>query len=340
MKKELPFIHLARVSACAAVVLIHTISSNVASLSKISPFIWWIDNVIDSAIVWAVPLFVMLSGALLLSPKNKETWYAFYRKRFFRIGIPTFFWVIFYYIFFNLLNNTSISLISFFKQVVFEQPFMNLYFLFIILELYVLTPFIKSITSSLNKSQGLYLSILFLFIGIFWRYQRFVGTMFIPYLGFFLLGYYLREHVIRFDQRKILAVYFLVITSFIAVGTYLFSSHIVYNFNDDFFFYHHTNIFVIASVIIVYLFFKSYNQELVTHEKLYKLIKYISNKTLGIYILHWPIRVLFFYFIFGTKDIIFPIPINLQVILFLFLFISSAILTSILQKLPLIRYIV
>ncbi len=340
MKKELPFIYLVRVVACAAVVTIHTVSSNVASIGEISSLVWWIDNIIDSSVVWAVPLFVMISGALVLDSRRNGAWYAFYRKRFLKIGIPTFFWVFFYFIFFNLLHNTPLNFQVFIKQIIFEQPFINLYFLFIILELYILTPFITNITSNLDRRQGLCLSLLFLFIAIFWRPQRFVGTMFIPYIGYYILGYYLRDILISIKQQIILLMSFLVFTLLVAVGTYLFASHIVYNYGDDFFFYRHSNVLVMILTIIIYMLFKSLDHFIASHKNFYRLIKGISTKTLGIYILHWPVRVIVFYVFFHTKEIIFPIPILAQMVLFIVLFMSSGILTSIFQRLPVLRYVV
>ena len=46
-----------------------------------------------------VPLFIMLTGALLLSPsKTNEDLGTFFKKRFSRIGLPCLFWGVIYFI--------------------------------------------------------------------------------------------------------------------------------------------------------------------------------------------------------------------------------------------------
>src|SRR5690349_3734023 len=57
---------------------------------------WWIFNVWDAAMRWAVPAYIMLSGALLLDPARAEAPAVFYKKRLGRIGIPLVFWTIFF----------------------------------------------------------------------------------------------------------------------------------------------------------------------------------------------------------------------------------------------------
>jgi surface polysaccharide O-acyltransferase-like enzyme len=340
MKKDYPFLHHARIAACIAVIIIHTVSSNVASLRTVSISEWWVDNIIDSSVVWAVPLFVMISGALLLDLKRKENIATFYRKRFLSVGLPALFWISAYYLFFNYFIGISYSPISFIKHILLEQPFENLYFLFIIMELYIITPFLKAILSSLSKRQGIYLSVLFLFIGLFWHYQRFIGTMFIPYLGYYILGLYARDVTSILKYRRILILSFFLNAAAISIGTYLFASHTIYNYNDDFFFYRHTNIFVMLLTITMFFLFRSFDHYIVTRRNIYALIKNISTATLGIYILHWPIRLILFYVLFHTKEYIYPVSLTMQLGVFILLFAASFIITKIFQQLSYLKLLV
>ncbi len=51
--------------------------------------LWWTSNVYDSISRTAVPLFIMLTGPLLLTPTKKdEPLRVFFKKRWNRIGIP------------------------------------------------------------------------------------------------------------------------------------------------------------------------------------------------------------------------------------------------------------
>ncbi len=74
-----------RLLAIAAVVAIHVFGLLVSAGRRGSPH-WWGAVVIDIGLTWAVPVFVMISGALVLAPRAHAAGPAvFYRKRFARI---------------------------------------------------------------------------------------------------------------------------------------------------------------------------------------------------------------------------------------------------------------
>ncbi len=83
------YIDRLRVAACVAVVLIHV---TLGSLDTLTPFtaVWWVGHWICLVSQWAVPVFVMISGALLLNPNYgaADSLSVFYRKRVRRIGLP------------------------------------------------------------------------------------------------------------------------------------------------------------------------------------------------------------------------------------------------------------
>jgi surface polysaccharide O-acyltransferase-like enzyme len=57
---------------------------------------WYVCNIWDSAMRWAVPIYIMLSGSLLLDPNRVESPSRFYHKRLMRIGVPLVFWSFFF----------------------------------------------------------------------------------------------------------------------------------------------------------------------------------------------------------------------------------------------------
>jgi surface polysaccharide O-acyltransferase-like enzyme len=57
---------------------------------------WWVANLWDAAARWAVPIYIMLSGSLLLDPHRTESPSKFYHKRLMRIGAPLVFWSLFF----------------------------------------------------------------------------------------------------------------------------------------------------------------------------------------------------------------------------------------------------
>ena len=85
----------ARVAAIVAVVLLH-VSASVVTQAPLGSTVWWVGNGYDALVRWCVPVFVMVSGALLLDARKTESLATFYRKRAARIALPLLFWSVVY----------------------------------------------------------------------------------------------------------------------------------------------------------------------------------------------------------------------------------------------------
>jgi surface polysaccharide O-acyltransferase-like enzyme len=89
-------VDLIRTVAIILVILLHASiepNPNVNFMSPEGVQLWWTSNIYDSISRGAVPLFIMLTGALLLQPnKADEPLRVFFKKRWNRIGIPVLFW--------------------------------------------------------------------------------------------------------------------------------------------------------------------------------------------------------------------------------------------------------
>jgi surface polysaccharide O-acyltransferase-like enzyme len=69
-----------RVIATLAVLLIHSAANVLLNFGKIPDSAWWFANLYNGGFRYAVPIFVMLSGALLL-PREEEIG-SFLKKKF------------------------------------------------------------------------------------------------------------------------------------------------------------------------------------------------------------------------------------------------------------------
>jgi surface polysaccharide O-acyltransferase-like enzyme len=89
-------VDLIRTVAIILVILLHAATEVNPAVNFMSPQgvqLWWASNVYNSISRTAVPLFIMLTGALLLQPtKAEEPLRVFFKKRWNRIGIPVLFW--------------------------------------------------------------------------------------------------------------------------------------------------------------------------------------------------------------------------------------------------------
>ena len=79
---------LIRVVAIFAVIVLHVAAVPVTKFKAIPQSQWWWANGYDALVRPCIPLFVMLSGALLLP---RPTWHAaqFIRRRIGRVGRPS-----------------------------------------------------------------------------------------------------------------------------------------------------------------------------------------------------------------------------------------------------------
>src|SRR5437762_7039412 len=86
--RDLAFASYLRVAAMSAVVLIHSCSAIVGNTGIRDSGTWWLATALDLGSSWAAPVFIMVSGALLLAPRPGEGARAFYARRVQRIAIP------------------------------------------------------------------------------------------------------------------------------------------------------------------------------------------------------------------------------------------------------------
>lgn len=207
---------LMRAIAIAAVVFIHVASSVVNNFGATTTLSWFVISLIDALMRWCVPVFIMVSGALVLA--KEEAPVKFYRKRLGRIGWPLLFWLAGYWLTAALVAPPAQSATQLLHAIVFEQPYLHFYFLFIMLELALLTPWLHRVVRSLTRRSLALLTLLFLYIGTAYLTKTtFVLYLFIPYLGYYLFGFYAKDSALPHRRAKISAIATVLITAAITV---------------------------------------------------------------------------------------------------------------------------
>lgn len=216
---ELAFTSYLRVVAIVAVVLIH-----VAGMSYVQGDTAGLERafaaVLTYATKWAVPVFVMVSGALLLAAPPDPSPTAFYRRRLSRIGVPLVVWHVVYAALILHTNETADWRVIA-GALMRGEVYTALYFFWLILGLYLATPLLWPAVTHLSRrtllAAGVGLTALPAADLVLRRLAFQVGrpmntgdptllTQFVPYLGFFLLGYALRDVVLRSWRLGALAV--------------------------------------------------------------------------------------------------------------------------------------
>jgi surface polysaccharide O-acyltransferase-like enzyme len=333
-----------RIIAIIAVITNHTVAQFLFDWNKISLINWLIADIYGALIRFAVPVYVILSGYLLLDKQEEDR--VFFSKRFYKVLIPLLAWSIIYMLY---KTNYDISILFstvFVKQLLAEDVYFHLYFLYIIIGLYVITPLLRRILAHATMSDVYYYLIIWFMVtpviqlvAIFGYYINLPVEAATGYLGYYILGYAIKKTQIADKIIYISGILAAISLIGIVVGTYIMTKNIGQLNNS--FTYGLTITTVIYSSSLFILLRESLSRLTVT-EKWQKIIIIISGATLGIYLIH-PIFLTFILNgVFGihllSEKVLSPvISVPLAVLL---VFIVSLISILILQKIPLVKIIV
>ncbi|WP_314147032.1 acyltransferase family protein [uncultured Leifsonia sp.] len=211
-----------RIAAILGVVAIHVFGGIVGNAAIRGSGTWWAATVIDIGSIWVVPVFVMVSGALLLSPRaHADGPAAFYRKRLLRLGPAFVFWQVFYIVVVRmLLQHQHLGLVETGGLIFDAKTYTHLYFLWLIVGLYVVAPVLAAFLNGGGQRRALVfagsvLALTVVVVGL----SGFASThgsphpivlnaltQWIPYVGYFLAGWALRNLVIRAGWTSVAAI--------------------------------------------------------------------------------------------------------------------------------------
>ncbi|WP_105744439.1 acyltransferase [Cronobacter dublinensis] len=172
-------IDFARVISCFLVVMTHVSAYwNYKFQSE-----WEVVNFYNSLSRCAVPVFVMISGALLI--KKDIQILEFYKKKIPQAFIYLVSWSVFYYVIFS---NNEKGFVDFLQTFFTKQTMYHLWYLYFIVGMYLLTPFLSMIYYSLDEKQRLTALILIL---IFYQANLFQSLTGINLSGKFNFAYFI-----------------------------------------------------------------------------------------------------------------------------------------------------
>lgn len=207
-----------RVSACLAVILLHLSATIVMDRELVWSAGWYVSLAIDAATRWCVVGFIMLSGALLLSPDKHTHPNTFWAKRLHRLLPALIAWSAIYLAWRALFWHQSLTPALILHDLIAGRPYIHLYFLFLIAGLYLVTPLLAAIVNRLSPAQLreaiLIIGMLAMAANLFDFLASSAFTMFVPYLAYYLAGWYC-VHVMDNPPRR----YALLIGGTVAVMT-------------------------------------------------------------------------------------------------------------------------
>lgn len=199
-RENYEYLDVLRCGALYLVVLLHCISGTLADAALVGTPVWWVCNVLNSAARMGVPLFFMLSGALLLSDQRTLDPIPFYRRRMHKILLPFLCWDLIYFLEGAWLQGMALSPARFFSELLtLRGSKYHLWFVYKIVSIYLLLPFLKYILDHCRRRdawlllgvvllQPSVLPLVSLLPGI---HLDLFGTLVDGRVGFFLLGWLL-----------------------------------------------------------------------------------------------------------------------------------------------------
>lgn len=339
-----------RIVSTIAVIVIH-VSAIFLYENNMDHSNWWIGLFFAGSMRFCVPIFVMISGVLLLP--NIYTLKVHFQKRFIRVILPFLFWSAIYIaidLILLLLKGEPVIIIDVLKHVMIGFLFGargHLWYIYMILGLYLLVPFIQKWIHHYNKSE-VYLFIILWTITLIinWFIPSISGekgynfgkgidlTYFSGFVGYLILGYFLSiSDIIKYKVNTISIIMIILGLASTFIGSY-FVSVPNGDFSRNFIRYLTPNVALLA--IGIFLFFKKNFNKPIPQRHLNLLIQKIDKYSYGIYLSHmFSLSILSSIGI--NRNFISPIlGIILTTILCL---IMSLLITIIINRLPYGKYV-
>lgn len=329
--KRILYLDVLRIAATFAVIFLHVSASEYFS-SYIS-FDWYVSCIGDSLVRWAVPMFVMISGALFLNPLKEVSMNSLFKKSLPRLILAYFFWWAAYSAVLTcgstIIGHNAFSL----KYIL--HPHFHLWFLPMLMGIYLIIPFLRKIVGE-KKLIVYYLLIWFLFttlefvpiVGEFVNKKGIMMHFVIGYSGYFVLGYYLSQTALSKKYRSI--VYILgILGALVGIfGNILLSS---YQGTANTRFLENISPHVIAMTAAIFVFVQ--NCEPSFGRKTKQIVEYLRKDLFGIYLVHaaW-LLVLNNDYLRHCCNTVVTIPV-----ITIAVFVGSLYTTKVIRKIPLLR---
>lgn len=289
------FFELARCVAAIAVIAIHVLAPYRHQFSEI-PFNEWLVAIgVNSVSRWAVPVFILISGALMLSDHRPFDLNYYIRRRLGKVLVPFIVWSLFYaYLSGWTAHGFDLSNVI---QVLEESPqhatYYHLGFFYYFIPLYFVIPFLQVFVRryddrALYALTGLWLLTTVLFL------LRIDGLWSQPiwlYSGLLLLGYILYQKMPL--TKPVVTVFVIlglasfaltinqVVSMSIEADRYAFGRWLSYK-----------TVNTVLAASMVFMLCRYFGERL--SASFNKVVGFISRHSLGIYILHpiflWPMK--------------------------------------------------
>jgi surface polysaccharide O-acyltransferase-like enzyme len=339
--QRLVYLDILRIFAVFSMILLHVVGRYYGWYAPLPPD-WQIFNVYDGVVRFCVPVFVMISGALFLNPAKEMSIKKLFSKNILRIVTAFVFWSACYAVYTSkiYMGITSNTATVFVKN--FLLGHYHLWFLFMIVGLYLITPLLKKITAD-KKLVEYFLVLAFIFAlvlpavlmlpipgktiitGIVGKASVY---FFLGYAVYYVAGHYFSTYQITKNQKiliYLLGIIGVLFTIFMTGHLTSVEGSVVASLYDNLL----PNVGFVA--LGLFVFFKSLTEKLTFSKNLVQKIAHVSKWIFGAYLVHDFFNIIFETLGFSalTFNPIFSIPI-----VALAVFACSLLTSYLIHKIP------
>ncbi|MDD3252713.1 MAG: acyltransferase [Lachnospiraceae bacterium] len=294
-KERILYYDIMNVMACIAVIALH---HNGLVHSFTDTAAWKQSLWVECGAYWAVPIFLMLSGATLLDYRKKYSTKTFFFKRFTRVLIP---WICWSIIILAIKVIRGAATIDSFQLKTFLDLFFNnkiestYYYFGALIACYFAMPVFSLLTDN-RKILWYVVALNFVFVSINTLVKNYGGITWnldIPVVGsyfiFVCLGFLLDREIIPRKTRCFLYVLgvFMMIFRYICTCYYSAIERKMYTPIQGYVQFHSV-IFAVA----MFVFIKNIPWNDILSEKIKKILPVVSKYSFGIYLMHRQVMML------------------------------------------------
>lgn len=281
---------------------------------------------------WAVPIFFMISGALLLDPRRR-----FDGKKYLTYIIRMLVVLLIFgltYCLIELFFDGERGLPAL-RDALFnlfaDKSWAHMWYIYALIGLYLWLPILRPyVKESSRRMQGAILLALFICTICFYSINRLLHIKIFNFmlvdcsLFYFLFGYYLHRYVKV--NKAIIGL------GIAGVGIQLFGTlhKIIIHHTLGMSFYVPASPFVVAYSMMIFLLGKKYLTKPIKESP---IAFYIAELSFGIYLIH-PVFINIFYKKLGWFPYNHLCPVIFELLIFIVSLVSSALLTAILKQIP------
>lgn len=280
-----------RAIACIAIIILHVhYAASLQYVKVISSQSYIISNIIRNCMMWAVPCFIMITGALLLNPQHAVSRKKIFTKYIKKVLIALILFVFIYRIFDMIISPEGITAQGFalaITQFLTGSSWSPLWYLYMLIGLYLLLPIYRKIVFSSKEDDIKYLlfvGLLFMSIlpltqlaGIKLNFTIHIASVYPVYL---FIGYALSKRIIDIDNKKAVA---LLLCSLLLI---ILTSYIrfIYNYQQlDLLLSYSSPLNVLLSTAIFQLFV---NAKQIQSKLIHKILLSLDQCSFSIYLVH------------------------------------------------------